>query len=88
MHFGNFSIFEGISDFFLETLGVLLLYIFGGVRLGWLRPYVMLVQFNMTMELSNASKKNREPLNVTKVQSHVMLVLYNVRIVLSNVRKK
>ena len=33
-------------------------------------------------------KKKREPLNVTKVQSHVMLVLCNVRIVLSNVRKK
>ena len=33
-------------------------------------------------------KKIREPLNVTKVQSHVMLVLCNVRIVLSNVRKK
>ena len=33
-------------------------------------------------------EKIREPLNVTKVQSHVMLVLHNVRIVPSNVRKK
>ena len=56
MHFGNFSIFEGISNFFLETLGVLLLYIFGGVRLGWLRPYVMLVWLNVMIELSNVSK--------------------------------
>ena len=25
--------------------------------LGWLRPYVMLVRLNMTIELSNVSKK-------------------------------
>ena len=33
-------------------------------------------------------KKIREPLNVTKVQSHVIFVLYNVRMVPSNVRRK
>ena len=33
-------------------------------------------------------KKIREPLNVTKIQSHVMLVLHNVKMVPSNVRKK
>ena len=33
-------------------------------------------------------KKIREPLNVTKVQSHVIFVLYNVRMRPSNVRKK
>ena len=32
-------------------------------------------------------KKIKEPLNVTKVQSHVMLVLHNVRMVPLNVRK-
>ena len=33
-------------------------------------------------------KKKREPLNMTKVQSHVMFVLHNVRMVPLNVRKK
>ena len=33
-------------------------------------------------------KKKREPLNMTKVQSHVMFVLHNVRMVSLNVRKK
>ena len=33
-------------------------------------------------------KQIREPLNVTKVQSHVMFVLHNVRMVPSNVKKK
>ena len=33
-------------------------------------------------------KKIREPLNMTKVQSHVMFVLHNVRMVPLNVRKK
>ena len=33
-------------------------------------------------------KKKKEPLNVTKLQSHVMLVLHNVSMELSNVRKK
>ena len=46
----------------------------------------MLVQLNVTMELSNV-KKNRVPLNVTKVQSDVMLVLPNVTMKLSNVKK-
>ena len=32
-------------------------------------------------------EKIREPMNVTKAQSHVMLVLHNVRMVPSNVRK-
>ena len=32
-------------------------------------------------------KKIREPLNMTKVQSHVMFVLHNVRMVPLNVRK-
>ena len=33
-------------------------------------------------------KKKKEPLNVTKEQSHVILKLYNMRIEPSNVRKK
>ena len=33
-------------------------------------------------------KKIKEPLNVTKVQSHVMLVLHNVRMKPSNMKKK
>ena len=43
---------------------------------------VMLVLHNVTMESSNAKKKEkREPPNVTKVQSHMMLLLPNVTIV-------
>ena len=57
--------------------------------LGWLRPYVMLVRFNVTMKLSNVSKKKkRELLNVTKVQPYVILILPNVALELSNVRKE
>ena len=33
-------------------------------------------------------KKIREPLTITKLQSHVMLVLHKVRMIPSNVRKK
>ena len=55
--------------------------------MGWLYPYVMLVCLNVTIKLSNVSKKKKK-LNVTKVQSHVMLVLHKVRIIPSNVRKK
>ena len=36
---------------------------------------------------SNVRKKMREPLNVTKVQSHMMLILHNMRMVPLNVRK-
>ena len=32
----------------------------GWVGLGWLLPYVMLVQLNVTMELSNVSKKKKK----------------------------
>ena len=55
MRFGNFSICEGILGI-LEILGVFLLYIYihqllgNSVGLGWLRPYVMLVQLNMMVE--------------------------------------
>ena len=31
----------------------------GWVGLGWLRSYVILIQLNMTVELSNMSKKKR-----------------------------
>ena len=55
--------------------------------MGWLRPYVMLVRLNVTMKLSNVSKK-KELLNVTKVQPYVILILPNVTIELSNMRKK
>ena len=55
--------------------------------MGWQRPYVMLVRLNVTMELSNVSKK-REPLNVTKVQSYVIFALPNVMMEQSNMRKK
>ena len=48
----------------------------------------MLVLHNVRTVQLKARKKIREPLNVTKVQSHVMLVLHNVRMVQSNVRKK
>ena len=47
----------------------------------------MLVLHNVRMVPLNVRKKIREPLHVTKVQSHVMLVLHNVRMVPSNVRK-
>ena len=47
----------------------------------------MLVLPNVTMEPSNV-RKNKEPPNMTKVQSHVMLVLSNVTMELLNVRKK
>ena len=56
--------------------------------MGWLRPYVMLVRLNVTMKLSNVSKKRKELLNVIKVRSYVILVLPNVTIKLSNMRKK
>ena len=66
MCFGNFSIFKGISEI-LEILGVFLLHIFVSykiiqwhwVGLGWLCSYVILIQLNMTVELSNMSKKKR-----------------------------
>ena len=32
----------------------------GWVGLGWLHPYVMLIQLNVTMELSNVSKKKKK----------------------------
>ena len=48
----------------------------------------MLVLHNVRMIPSNVRKKIREPLHVTKVQSHVMLVLHNMSIVPSNMRKK
>ena len=38
--------------------------------------------------MAKKKKKKREPMNMTKVQSHGMLVLPNVRIKLSNERKK
>ena len=44
----------------------------GWVGLGWLRPYVMLVRLNVTIELSNVSKK-KKPLNVTEIRSYVMM---------------
>ena len=40
--------------------------------MGWLRPYVMLVRLNVTIELSNVSKK-KKPLNVTEIRSYVMM---------------
>ena len=49
---------------------------------------VMLVPFNVTIELSNVRKKMRVLPNVTKVWSGVILVLPNMTIKLSNVRKK
>ena len=33
---------------------------FDGVGLCWLHPYVMLVQLNVTIDLSNMSKKRKE----------------------------
>ena len=59
MHFGNFSIFKGISEI-LEVLGYIYSSIirqFSGVELGWLRLYVMLILISVTMEQSNVSKK-------------------------------
>ena len=46
---------------------------------------VILVLPNVTMELSNVTKKLREPLNVTKDLPNVMLVLLNVIMEPSNV---
>ena len=60
----------------------------GWLGLAWLQPYVMLVLLNMTMKLSNVSKKIRVQPNVAKVQSYVMLVQPNVTMEPSNVRKK
>ena len=49
---------------------------------------MILVLHNVrTVQLNVRKKKKKEPLNVTKVQSHVILVLHNVRMVQSNVRK-
>ena len=57
--------------------------------MGWLHSYIMLLQLNVTMKLSNVSKKKKkELLNVIKVQSYMILVLPNVTIELSNMRKK
>ena len=50
------------------------------------QSYMILVP-HMTMETSNM-RKIKEPLNLTRVQSHVMLILNNVRIKPLNVRKK
>jgi len=50
--------------------------------------YVMLVLLNVTMELSNVSKKIRKSQNVTKVRSYVILVLPNITMELSNMNKK
>ena len=48
---------------------------------------MMLVLYNTKTMSSNVRNKIREPLNITKAQSHVMLVLHNVRMVPSNVKK-
>ena len=49
---------------------------------------VILVLSNMMMGLSNVRKKNRVPLNMTKLQLKVMLVLANLIMELLNMRKK
>ena len=38
----------------------------GWVGLGWLHPYVMLIQLNVTMELSNVSKKKKKTIECDK----------------------
>ena len=48
---------------------------------------MILVLHNVRTVQLNVRKKKKEPLNVTKVQSHVILLLHNVRMVQSNVRK-
>ena len=48
---------------------------------------VMLVPFNVTIELSNVRKKMRVLPNVTKELSHVILELHNLRKKPSNVRR-
>ena len=52
------------------------------------QSHVMLKLHNVRMELLNARKKKKEPLNVTKEQSHMMLELYNVKMEPLTVRKK
>ena len=52
------------------------------------RSKVILVLYNVRIELSNVRKKKKESPNVTRELSHVMLELHNVRIELSNVKKK
>ena len=50
--------------------------------------YMMLIQLNVIMELSNVKKKKKIELSyVTKVRSHVILILLNVIMESSNVRK-
>ena len=52
-----------------------------------LRSEVMLVLPNMIMKLLNKIKKNKVPLNKTKVHLDIILVLSNVIIEPLNVRK-
>ena len=47
----------------------------------------MLELHNVRMKPLNV-RKNKEPSNVTKVQSHIMFVLHNIRMEPSNVGKK
>ena len=49
---------------------------------------VILAVLTVTIELSIVRKKNRVPLNVTKIESDAMLVLLNMTMEPSNVIKK